>query len=908
MRSSLSDGHIKGKKAQITLFIIIGIIILFSVITLFYIRSRAVKEDLEVGVEEALEIPSWAKEVESFVETCIRDTAIKAFKKIGEHGGYIDFEDYYLSESYFNIDLDDPTESDAVSFSTKTKTPTAYWWYMATPNNCEDCIVTSIDPSLPFIEQQVNRYINRELPLCINNFSVFRSMGFQFETGNIITTTKINLNNVDITVERPTEIILGDRRTRMDTLKTTLDLNFYHDYMAAALIAYHQTTSMFLEDILMHLISVYSSTPDSEKIPPISSIDSKGTVETWKKRDVKERITENLLGSNIPMIQINKTKSATRVQSSDPLLQGLYETMFLDFLPGGFENLEIKFLYNPEWEIYFGIIPSSGDTIKPVTTKTDDSGFGFFPTVTTNFYEFYYDVSFPVIIIIKDHSSLTTHDSEGYMFMFALEANVRGNKNLYLWNQGEGTTKVDYSGVRIDLKNTNVNATACSKINNSRWICPLNNQVYTDPMECSNYCQKRTTSIIDPTLTPSLFCDYEQRISGNITINTFDAKTNGPLKDVQIIFGCGNYRKCPMESTDDNSIYKSKFPICIGDGYLVLEKEGYLPEYVSPISTQYDTPLTYNIYLEPIREKQVEAVYINITNLFRIKRKLYSKTGNNLLDDLYYETRPSTIIVWPPLPIIAWGHGILKELYAKSPNNEIAQHTQKILYARNLIKDIEYYHQLDVSKVIDAAYIAQDAAESAWELVNDGTITINEPYRSQLEQDFIWLNKEIENIQFLRGSEPYQQSNINYYRTKATPLKEGDIATVSYQKVKENIYEQNLPKTIAQAEYGNGTSISLVPGTYSVNIILRNNNGMIIPAQDIYPQMNYTPALIGGAELNNQTGLWIISKTELDSSNKVKFYFFKIDDPEQVEDFAEIGAVANYSKRYRAYIEPEFLP
>ncbi len=908
MRSSLSDSYIKGKKAQVTLFIIVGIIILFSVISFIYLRNRTVKEDLEVGVEEASEIPSWAKEVESFIEACIRDTAIKAFKQIGEHGGYIDFEDYTLSESYFNIDIDNPTESDAVSLSTKTKAPTAYWLYMATPNNCEDCIVTSLDPSLPFIEQQVNRYINRELPSCINNFSVFRSMGFRFETGDISTTTKINLNNVDITVERPTEIMLGDRRASINALKATLDLDFYHNYMAAALIAYHQTTSRFLEDILMHLISVYSSTPNSEKIPPISWIDSKGTVETWKKEDVKERITESLLGSNIPMIQINKTKSATRVQSSDPLLQGLYDTMFLDFLPDGFENLEIKFLYNPDWEIYFDITPSSGDTLKPVTTKTDDSGLGFFPTVTTNFYEFYYDVSFPVIVIIKDRSSLTTRDAEGYSFMFALEANVRGNKNLYFWNQGQGTTKLDYGEVRIDLKNTNVNATACSKINNSRWICPLNNQVYTDLMECSNDCQKRTTSTINPALTPSLFCDYEQRISGNITMNTFDARTNGPLKEVQITFGCGNYRKCPMESTDDNGFYKSKFPICIGDGYLVLEKEGYLSGYVSSISTQEDTPSTYNVYLEPIREKQVEAVYINITNLFRIKRRLYSKTGNNILDDLYYETRPSTIIVWPPSPIIAWGNGILKEVYAKSPNSEIAQHTQKVLYARNLIKDNEYYHQLNVSKVIDAAYIAQDAAESAWELVNSGAITLNEPYRSQLRQDFIWLNKEIENMQFLRGSEPYQQSNINYYRTKATPLKEGDIATISYQKVKENIYEQNLPKTTVQAEYGNGASISLVPGTYSVNIILRNNNGVIIPAQGIYPQVNYTPALIGGAELNNQTGLWTISKTQLDSNNKIRFYFFKIDDPEHTEDLSELAAIANYSKRYRAYIEPEFLP
>ena len=63
-------------------------------------------------------------------------------------------------------------------------------------------------------------------------------------------------------------------------------------------------------------------------------------------------------------------------------------------------------------------------------------------------------------------------------------------------------------------------------------------------------------------------------------------------------------------------------------------------------------------------------------------------------------------------------------------------------------------------------------------------------------------------------------------------------------------------------------------------------------------------------ELNNKSTVWSFTKTQLDSNDKIRFYFFKIDDPKIVEDIGEAGPgqIEDYSKRYRAYIEPKFLP
>ncbi|MBW2974471.1 hypothetical protein KY366_02020 [Candidatus Woesearchaeota archaeon] len=930
--------YFKEKKGQVTVFIIIGIIILLSATTVIYIRNRTIEEKTAVEVEEAI-IPDWAGEVEPFVERCIQDIAIKAFKKIGEHGGYIDFEDLYLSGSSFDIDKDNPTESDAVSFSTETQDPVAYWWYMESPNNCHECDLTSIDPPFDYIEGQVNRYMNRELPLCLNDFETFKKRGFEIDAGETDTGTKINLNTVDVTVKRPTEIKLGDKKANIDTFKVTLDLDFNQDYIAASLIAYSQINTMFMEDLLMHYITVYTLEPDPKKIPPTSSMDHREVPVTWKKEDVKKRVRNDLLGSYIAMLQVDKTKSAVRLLSPDPDEQGLYDVTYLDILPEGFEELEVDFLYNPAWNMYFNIRPGS-ETLKPLTTRTNDGGLGLLSSpITTNFYEFFYDISFPVIVLIKDNSSLKRYGEDGYLFRFALEVNIRDNKNMHLWKQEEGTIgPMDYSGVSLSLQNTQIDAEACTEVEGTeKWKCPIDNEVYDEMIECADSCRTETEEIIDPTAIPTLFCDYEQRISKDITIKTFDAKTKDPIPDVLITFGCGNYRKCPMEATDENGIYTSPFPICIGDGYIKLEKGGYMARYLDRISISPDTSASYSAELEPIREKEIEVVYINVTNLFRIKRMLYTKSGNNILNGLYNETPHVDSGESLDYRIREWGHGTLKNLYVTAYHYDIysheldlnqadidlikdklKNHIENTVDSRISIKEIEHHHDVDRTDVVKATKDAMEAVEYALSISKNPMIQpeeqrdllpISSTDRTKLEDYHKILKKELENIQFIKDYDLVSDSNIEEHRNKANPLKEGESVTIAYQKIKESIYEQNIPSVLVQAEYGGSSKIRLVPGRYNISMMFMDDKGFVIPAQGDYLEIDYTPAMIEGGELTTKTRAWDVEKTKLDSNNKIRFYFIRIDTPEEMEDMTgEFGMIEEYSRRYRAYIEPEFLP
>ncbi len=931
--SNFPLGKRRGRKGQITIFIILGFIMLISVITVIYIRGQAVKKEAEV--EAVLEeVPDWVKPVQRYVHSCMEEVAIKAFKKIGEHGGYIDFDDYEIVGRNFNINLQDPTDSDAVSLSTQHSSPVAYWWYMSTPNLCDNCFVDSLMPTLEDVEQQVNRYINKELLICLDNFSTFRKQNFVFETGNINTTASVNINDVSVNVNYPVDVKLADSTISMENFRINLDLGFFRNFLLASLIANWEMDDQFLEEMIMYLVTGYSSALDKDRIPPISWIDHEDSFVTWDKGKVKEVINRDVLGSNIPLIQVNNTGGATHVD----------DAMFLDFLNLNFP-LQVSFFYDPVWNYYLDITPSTGNILKP-TISTIDDPIGFFPEVTTNYYEFFYDVSFPVIVIIRDDVSLRAHGEKGYTFMFALEGNIRDNKDLYLWNQGRGTIgPMDYSGVSVSVGATDSSSTACEQVDIEsddgstavEWFCPLNNQDYTDFMACSSDCITTTTSTISPTRMPSLFCEHEQRISGNITIRTFDAETNNPLPNVPITFGCGNYRKCLMGVTNDGGVYTDKFPMCVGSGYLLFDKSNYVSEYLEDISIMPDEPGSYNVYLEPIVGKEVDAYFINVTNMFRLKRRLLPDTGLGVLEELYHKE----VAGYTPAPRLPYydESGILYEIEEAIDSLRVGSVTpytltgteasiliasinsakEKIIDANSSLSAYEYWHQVEREKVAEAVFKTRAAADIGWNILNDkdyvkaligerfkGEITIDVDKNSLLTDILESLNKEIKNIQFLSDTEVNNPANINSYRDSATPFGEGDILIMTYQKVKEDMYEQNLPQAVTQIEYGSNGTMSLTPGDYIVNMIFVKGDGLTIPVYGNYPEVEDYP-LAGGAELNNYTGFWSITKAQLDSGEHIRLYFFRTDDPITMEDIGEAGIIANYSKRYRNYIEPEFL-
>ena len=152
------------KRGQITIFIIIGLVILFLIGTAIYLSTRQVTRPFEAVRPAVAQIPSEAQPLRDLVESCIQRLATDGLRKIGDSGGYVD-------QKYLTYNPLSPTEAEAVQMSPGAGPAVAYWWYLKSNNKCKppDCIFDSKRPPLYrgegalSIEAQLDGYVTNNL-------------------------------------------------------------------------------------------------------------------------------------------------------------------------------------------------------------------------------------------------------------------------------------------------------------------------------------------------------------------------------------------------------------------------------------------------------------------------------------------------------------------------------------------------------------------------------------------------------------------------------------------------------------------------------------------------------------------------------------------------------------------------
>ncbi len=136
-----------------------------------------------------------------------------------------------------------------------------------------------------------------------------------------------------------------------------------------------------------------------------------------------------------------------------------------------------------------------------------------FLTIMLQQYAFWYDVSFPVLVRIKLPKGLGDSD---YSFWFALEGNVRNN-------------------------------------------------------------QPAAVSSEQVIANQTMFCEDNQRLSGNIAIKTRTTRGSA-VGNVDLYYDCGGH-SCYIGSTDEHGVLIAKLPVCLG-GKIKAIKHGYITEPV----------------------------------------------------------------------------------------------------------------------------------------------------------------------------------------------------------------------------------------------------------------------------------------------------------------------------------------
>lgn len=553
-----------GRKGQITLFIIIGILLIVGFAIYTYISQTQTLDPLKTSQTDALQRqPTELQPIQALITSCLEELGDEAIMKIGQGGGYIDGNDLAYDDSgykLFNNPIS-PTDSEGIAFSSSGNI-IPYWSFKQGSGGCGDeCLYMSKRPALTktqdptfSMETQIENYIKKHFSGCVDDFKTFKDNDFDFkETGNIDISVMVNDNDIQVNMKYPIEV------TKDDSKYTLLNFNSKHQVNLKQMLDYaddiieFNENFEFLERNTIYLIGAHSGL-DENMLPPTSSSPSDNKKVYWMKSDVKKNI-QSLLAQYVPLFQVDSSMNYQEINSpANPNFQTLVRKFVLPLNAkvyldvdkaqeedasqadifrieynetAGFKPFDIEFLYFPSWPIYLDLDGpgSMGELLGPETTT---SWFPLMPAESTR-YKFYYDVSYPIIITIHDPYAM---GGKGFDIRFAVEVNLVDNARRF-------THFTDKDGNPLA------------------------------PLATGN----------------TMLCKYDQLNSKEVEIRTYDAYDASPIDDAGIMFNCGE--NCNLgftkETTPFKSELKTKFPICVG-GELAAFKKGY-----STTTMQFDT-------------------------------------------------------------------------------------------------------------------------------------------------------------------------------------------------------------------------------------------------------------------------------------------------------------------------------
>ncbi len=169
----------KNKKGQVTIFIIIGILIVAGVVLFFTLREDTIESNTE-------QVPSEAQSIQTYIQNCLEESVEESIFYISERGGYFEIPSNLESDVF-----------EAPYYIKKGK-------------------VTMI--TKPEMESELSKAIKDNLNKCIAGFYEFEE--YEIREGEISVSSSIKDELISIEVSYPLKIIRGDFVHNLKKFKT----------------------------------------------------------------------------------------------------------------------------------------------------------------------------------------------------------------------------------------------------------------------------------------------------------------------------------------------------------------------------------------------------------------------------------------------------------------------------------------------------------------------------------------------------------------------------------------------------------------------------------------------------------------------------------------------------------------
>jgi len=435
-------------KGQVTLFVILGIVILFVVlIALFVVEQSRENEPPLVNPP----VSEQSLPVVQYMEQCVADLTKDGLVLLGSNAGYIT-----------------PNFSPRESLVHEPQV-LPYWYYLEDCelaqgclsshqpplcSNANDCPLSEASGSNS-IETQLEEYLTTRVTECEANLP-----GLEI-TPDGTADVDVILARGDITVKAnyPLTVYAGSTREteRIPYVVSSLQVDLVGIYEFSNELTKVQREYNLFDNMILNLISIYSGI-DPDLLPPTAGIELFTSGKTvWVLHSVKEMLMFDVL-PYLSLVQFINTDGYQPLTSDDYSAYGIYAQGIYD----SFEVKTSERYYDVTAEVTYpysdlDLAIGDGELIEPNGLDTADSIvmkiMGFF----LNDYRFNYDLTTPLVVSVQDTAAF---DGQGYTFSFALQSVIRNSApftiNMTRYENRQGFGIDTYSPAQRPLRNITV--------------------------------------------------------------------------------------------------------------------------------------------------------------------------------------------------------------------------------------------------------------------------------------------------------------------------------------------------------------------------------------------------------------------------------------------------------------------
>ncbi|HLC65593.1 MAG TPA: hypothetical protein VJI46_05735 [Candidatus Nanoarchaeia archaeon] len=379
------------KRGQVTLFIIVGIVMLFSIGLFIFFRSEITKPRIPVAEIELTP-------VESFVTACIDSLAFDAIERIGDQSGYVVIPESVRSNhnSYLQIF----GFGDAI---------VPYWWYKG----------VSAIPSLDYIKNEISAYVENNLKVCLGDFGPLRKNFKIEEKGRVEAVASINENDVSVSVRYPLKVIslINESSQEVEDFNVVMPVRLKKVYELARDIIDAENADKFLERKTIDLMVLDQSIPDTD-------IEITCDKREWYLPQIQERL-KKLIATNFQYIKIKNAEFNDQTYLESPSSTTYNDSYFgyhyvWNVSEKVYPGMHASISYLENWPLYIYARPSRNGVLR----SNSQNGFDLLEGLCLHIWHFTYDVVYPVVVEIYDEEGRGHRE---FRFRYATDVSVQSN-------------------------------------------------------------------------------------------------------------------------------------------------------------------------------------------------------------------------------------------------------------------------------------------------------------------------------------------------------------------------------------------------------------------------------------------------------------------------------------------------